>query len=118
MNALKKQGYQVDYRELQHVTMDHQLSVRDAIARRDGLKIQWPQPTHGHPDSIQVQKGNLNLGVPPRNVLTGQLNVRVFSHVHVHVRLQLQHLNVLQVDLRSLFLIIQIRSLLMAWLQF
>lgn len=61
VNALKKQGYQVDYRELRACDYGSP-TIRKRfflIARRDGLKIQWPQPTHGHPDSIQVQKGNL-----------------------------------------------------------
>ena len=29
------------------------------IARRDGLPICWPKPTHGHPDSIEVKKKHL-----------------------------------------------------------
>ncbi|HEY9146979.1 MAG TPA: DNA cytosine methyltransferase [Thiobacillus sp.] len=29
------------------------------IARRDGLPIRWPQPTHGAPDSLAVQSGKL-----------------------------------------------------------
>lgn len=61
VNALKRQGYQVDYRELRACDYGSP-TIRKRfflIARRDGLKIQWPQPTHGHPDSIQVQKGNL-----------------------------------------------------------
>lgn len=61
VNALKKQGYQVDYRELRACDYGSP-TIRKRfflIARRDGLKIQWPQASHGHPDSIQVQKGNL-----------------------------------------------------------
>ena len=61
VNALKRQGYEVDYRELRACDYGSP-TIRKRfflIARRDGLKIQWPQPTHGHPDSILVQKGNL-----------------------------------------------------------
>ncbi|MDV2441682.1 DNA cytosine methyltransferase [Acinetobacter gerneri] len=61
VNALKKQGYEVDYRELRACDFGSP-TIRKRfflIARRDGLKICWPEPTHGNPDSIQVQKGKL-----------------------------------------------------------
>ena len=61
VNALKKQGYEVDYRVLRACDFGSP-TIRKRfflIARRDGLPIQWPAPTHGHPDSIQVKKGNL-----------------------------------------------------------
>ena len=61
VNALKHQGYEVDYRELRACDYGSP-TIRKRfflIARRDGLPIQWPAPTHGSPDSIQVQKGKL-----------------------------------------------------------
>lgn len=61
VNALKRQGYTVDYRELRACDYGSP-TIRKRfflIARRDGLSIKWPEPTHAHPDSTQVQKGNL-----------------------------------------------------------
>lgn len=61
VNALKRQGYAVDWRELRACDYGSP-TIRKRfflIARRDGLKIQWPEPTHGHPESIQVKKGQL-----------------------------------------------------------
>ena len=61
VNALKRQGYAVDYRELRACDYGSP-TIRKRfflIARRDGLEIKWPKPTHAHPDSVQVQKGNL-----------------------------------------------------------
>lgn len=61
VNALKAQGYVVDYRELRACDYGSP-TIRKRfflIARRDGLNIQWPEPTHGNPSSIQVKKGIL-----------------------------------------------------------
>lgn len=61
VNALKRQGYAVDYRELRACDYGSP-TIRKRfflIARRDGLSIKWPEPTHAHPDSIQAQKGKL-----------------------------------------------------------
>ena len=61
VNALKRQGYEVEWRELRACDYGSP-TIRKRfflIARRDGLKIQWPAPTHGNPESIQVQKGLL-----------------------------------------------------------
>ncbi len=61
VNALKRQGYQVDYRELRACDYGSP-TIRKRfflIARRDGLKIQWPEPTHGDPKSVLVQNGVL-----------------------------------------------------------
>lgn len=61
VNALRNQGYVVDWRELRACDYGSP-TIRKRfflIARRDGLAIQWPQPSHGHPDSIQVRKGIL-----------------------------------------------------------
>lgn len=61
VNALRKQGYEVDWRELRACDYGSP-TIRKRfflIARKDGLKIQWPEQTHGHPDSIQVKNGIL-----------------------------------------------------------
>jgi len=61
VNALKRQGYVVDWRELRACDYGSP-TIRKRfflIARRDGLQIQWPEPTHGNPDSPMVKKGKL-----------------------------------------------------------
>lgn len=60
-NALKRHGYEVDWRELRACdygapTIRKRLFL---IARRDGQPIIWPEPTHGHPRSPAVQQGKL-----------------------------------------------------------
>lgn len=61
VNALKRQGYKVDWRELRACdygapTIRKRLFL---IARRDGKPIAWPKPTHAHPDSAEVKSGRL-----------------------------------------------------------
>lgn len=61
INALKRQGYQVDYRELRACdygapTIRKRLFL---IARCDGRPIMWPKPTHGDPESPEVKSGKL-----------------------------------------------------------
>ncbi|MCH2057920.1 MAG: DNA cytosine methyltransferase [Thalassotalea sp.] len=61
VNALKRQGYKVDWRELRACdfgapTIRKRLFL---VARRDGYPIVWPKPTHGAPDSEPVLKGKL-----------------------------------------------------------
>lgn len=61
VNALKRQGYQVEYRELRACnygvpTIRKRLFL---IARCDGLPITWPKPTHGDPKSVEVMTGRL-----------------------------------------------------------
>ena len=61
VNALKKQGYAVDWRELRACDYGSP-TIRKRfflIARRDGLPIQWPSPTHGAPNSHLVKNGIL-----------------------------------------------------------
>lgn len=61
VNALKKQGYQVKWQELRACDYGSP-TIRKRfflIARRDGLPIIFPKPTHGHPDSLEVKKGKL-----------------------------------------------------------
>lgn len=59
VNALKRQGYEVETRELRACdygapTIRKRLFL---VARRDGRPIIWPEPTHGAPDSPEVLRG-------------------------------------------------------------
>jgi DNA (cytosine-5)-methyltransferase 1 len=61
VNALKRQGYQVEFKELRACdygapTIRKRLFL---VARRDGQKIEWPKPTHAAPDSLLVKRGKL-----------------------------------------------------------
>ncbi|WP_245391694.1 DNA cytosine methyltransferase [Salinicola aestuarinus] len=61
VRALKRHGYAVDWRILRACdygtpTIRKRLFL---IARRDGLPITWPKPTHGDPKSPAVQRGTL-----------------------------------------------------------
>lgn len=61
VGELKRLGYVVDWRELRACdygapTIRKRLFL---IARRDGLPIVWPKPTHGDPQSEDVQSGKL-----------------------------------------------------------
>lgn len=61
INALKKQGYHVEYRELRACdygapTIRKRLFL---VARRDEQPIRWPEPTHGDPESAEVKVGKL-----------------------------------------------------------
>ena len=58
---LKKLGYKVEHKELRACdygapTIRKRLFV---IARRDGLPIVWPEPTHGKPNSKEAKAGKL-----------------------------------------------------------
>ncbi|MCM3746552.1 DNA cytosine methyltransferase [Paenibacillus pasadenensis] len=61
VNALKRLGYKVDWRELRACdygapTIRKRLFL---VARRDGRPIVWPEPTHGDPESEAVKSGRL-----------------------------------------------------------
>jgi DNA (cytosine-5)-methyltransferase 1 len=61
VNALKRQGYQVDWRELKACdygapTIRKRLFL---IARRDGKNIVWPKQTYGDPNGEAVKTGKL-----------------------------------------------------------
>ncbi len=61
LNALKRQGYKYDYRELRACdygapTIRKRLFL---VARCDGQPIVWPKPTHGEPESLEVKSGKL-----------------------------------------------------------
>jgi DNA (cytosine-5)-methyltransferase 1 len=60
-NALRRQGYDVDFRELRACDYGAP-TIRKRfflIARCDGRPIVWPKPTHGNPDSLEVKSGKL-----------------------------------------------------------
>lgn len=61
VEALRRIGYQVDWREL--VASDYGAPTSRKrlflIARCDGLPIVWPESTHGDPDSLMVRSGVL-----------------------------------------------------------
>ena len=61
INALKRQGYQVEFKELK--ASDYGVpTIRKRlfmVARRDGVPIVWPKPTHGNPESQDVKSGKL-----------------------------------------------------------
>jgi DNA (cytosine-5)-methyltransferase 1 len=61
VNALRRQGYTVDWREMRACDFGAP-TIRKRfflIARRDGLPICWPAPTYGHPASKEVTTGKL-----------------------------------------------------------
>jgi DNA (cytosine-5)-methyltransferase 1 len=61
VRQLKAHGYEVDYREFRACDFGTP-TIRKRfflVARRDGIKIQWPATTHGAPDSVGVRSGKL-----------------------------------------------------------
>lgn len=61
VRQLEQHGYKVEYRELRACDYDTP-TIRKRfflVARRDGLPIRWPEPTHGAPDSLGVRAGKL-----------------------------------------------------------
>jgi len=61
VGKLRALGYAVDWRELRACdygapTIRRRLFL---VARRDGLPIAWPEPTHGAPDSLPVRQKKL-----------------------------------------------------------
>lgn len=61
IRQLRGHGYNVDWREMRGCDHDTP-TIRKRlflVARRDGLPIMWPEPTHGAPNSLGVQSGKL-----------------------------------------------------------
>lgn len=61
VNALKRHGYQVEWRELRACDYGAP-TIRKRfflIARRDNQPIRWPEPTHGAPASARTKNGQL-----------------------------------------------------------
>lgn len=61
VNALRRQGYDVEWRELRACDYGAPTSRKRLflIARCDGKAIVWPEPTHGDPTSEAVTSGKL-----------------------------------------------------------
>lgn len=61
VNALKRLGYQVEWKELRARDYGAPTSRKRLvlIAVRDGRPIVWPEPTHGDPNSAEVKSGRL-----------------------------------------------------------
>lgn len=59
VSALKKEGYEVDFRELRACDFGAPTSRKRffMIARCDGRPITWPETTHGDPKELNVQLG-------------------------------------------------------------
>lgn len=59
VRGLKRQGYKVEWRELRACDYGAPTSRKRLflIARRDGMPIVWPKPTHGKPGSPEVERG-------------------------------------------------------------
>jgi DNA (cytosine-5)-methyltransferase 1 len=60
MTELRRLGYRAEWKELKACDYGAP-TIRKRffmIARRDGQKIVWPQPTHGDPKSEAVKAGN------------------------------------------------------------
>lgn len=57
--ALQRYGYRVEYRELRACDYGAPTTRKRffLIARCDGKRIVWPEPTHGDPDSLLVKSG-------------------------------------------------------------
>ena len=71
VGQLEKLGYHVEYRLLRACDYGAP-TIRKRfflIARCDGQKIVWPEPTHAAPDSIEVQMGSKKPWVPVSEVL-------------------------------------------------
>lgn len=61
IRQLRAHGYAVEFREMRGCDHDTP-TIRKRfflVARRDGITIKWPEPTHGAPDSIGVRAGKL-----------------------------------------------------------
>lgn len=60
-SELRRLGYKVEHRELRACDYGTPTTRKRLflIARRDGRKIVWPQPTHGDPESLPVKAGKL-----------------------------------------------------------
>lgn len=61
VRRIKRLGYKVQHRELRACDYGAPTSRKRLflIARRDGMPITWPKPTHGHPESREVKRCKL-----------------------------------------------------------
>lgn len=75
VNALKRYGYQVEWRELRACDYGAP-TIRKRfflIARCDGKPIVWPEPTHGRPNHIAVLNGRLKPWRPAAEIIDWSL---------------------------------------------
>lgn len=71
VRQLEQEGYRVEYRLLRACDYGAP-TIRKRfflIARRDGLPIRWPEPTHADPEGLEVQAGLKKPWVPVADVL-------------------------------------------------
>lgn len=71
VSVLERMGYHVEWKELRACDYGAP-TIRKRfflIARCDGKSIVWPEPTHGDPDSPEVQAGERKPWVPVADVL-------------------------------------------------
>lgn len=75
VQQLERNGYRVEYRLLRACDYGAPTIRRRffLIARCDGQPIVWPEPTHGDPDSLEVQAGLKKPWVPVADVLNFDL---------------------------------------------
>lgn len=77
VKALEALGYNVDYRTL--TASDYGApTIRTRfflVARRDGRKIEWPEPTHGNPNSLEVQAGRKKPWVPAADIIDWDIGI-------------------------------------------
>ena len=74
-NALRYQGYRVDWRELKACDFGAPTTRKRLfmIARCDGQPITWPKPTHGDPNSPEVKSGKLKSWMTAADVINFEL---------------------------------------------
>lgn len=77
VKRLRRCGYQVEWKELRACdygapTIRKRLFV---IARRDGLPIVWPEPTHGCPTSDEVKNGFLKPWITAAEIIDWSLPI-------------------------------------------
>lgn len=78
VNALKWQGYQVDWNELRACDYGAP-TIRKRfflVSRRDNKRIMWPKPTHGDPDSKEVKSGLLLPWRPAADIIDWSIPVQ------------------------------------------
>lgn len=71
VRKLEQEGYRVEYKLLRACDYGAP-TIRKRfflIARRDGLPIRWPEPTHADPEGLEVQAGLKKPWVPVADVL-------------------------------------------------
>lgn len=75
VKSLESLGYQVEFKELRACdygapTIRKRLFM---IARCDDKAIQWPEPTHGEPESPEVKTGKLKAYLPSSSIIDWEI---------------------------------------------